>query len=70
MTIPTKNRMCHIKDSSKNHLKKDNKAGKKTNRKAAIPKTLREEVWNHYNKGKNEGCYFYEYSWCLLALQP
>ena len=66
MTVPTKNRVCHIKDSSKNHLKKDNKAGKKTNRKAAIPKKLREEVWNHYNKGKYDANCFVP--WCTRKI--
>lgn len=28
----------------------DKKANKNTNRKTTIPKKLREEVWNHYNK--------------------
>ena len=56
MTIPVKKNQCHIKDSKRNPVKKNknnttNNIGKKTNRKTTIPKKLREEVWNHYNKG-------------------
>jgi 5-methylcytosine-specific restriction endonuclease McrA len=55
MTIPVKKSQCHIKDSKRNPVYKNknntNNVGKKTNRKTTIPKKLREEVWNHYNKG-------------------
>ena len=64
MTIPVKKNQCHIKDSRKNPVKKksNNNIGKKTNRKTTIPKKLREEVWNHYNKGSY--CAKCHVPWC------
>ena len=63
MTAPHINKNRHITNSStKNINKKPKNAGKKTNRKTNIPKKLREEVWNHYNKGKYDAkCYV---PWC------
>ena len=65
MTIPVKKNQCHIKDSKKNPVKKksnNSNIGKKTNRKTTIPKKLREEVWNHYNKGSY--CAKCHVPWC------
>ena len=55
MTAFKKKNNCHITNSSlKNkNEKNDTLIGKKKiNKKANIPKKLREEVWNHYNKDK------------------